>query len=204
MSFNFNEEKRLSVSQKVRKITTLRKFIIDTIDNDQAIKRLLRYLTSTPLSKKGVMQDGKVIQQPDLTTSLKEATAEGEKCLYTGLFDPYMEELTKNYIFVQHYQSYVESDMTTITYLVHIIISDKYNELKNYGQERNYEIADRVAQLLDTHTIDDEEIIDLVGNVRIDISGNMTEMRLTKTKDFSLLTVPLQVRTSSMRFYNYE
>lgn len=204
MSINFNEEKRLSVSQKVRKITTLRKFIIDTIDNDQAIKRLLRYLTSTPLSKKGVMQDGKVIQQPDLTTSLKEVTAEGEKCLYTGLFDPYMEELTKNYIFVQHYQSYVESDMTTITYLVHIIISDKYNELKNYGQERNYEIADRVAQLLDAHTIDDEEIIDLVGNVRIDIKGNMTEMRLTKTKDFSLLTVPLQVRTSSMRFYNHE
>ena len=102
MTTDFNSIKNVTYSQKFRRITAIRKYMLDAIDNDQAIRRLMRYFTTTPLSKKGVTYDGNMINQPDLKTSLKVDTDEGEMCLYTGMFDPDMETVYKNYIFIQH------------------------------------------------------------------------------------------------------
>ena len=74
--------------------------------------------------------------------------------------------------------------------------------MKNYGEERLYEIADRIAQLLDNHTIENMEIVDDIGNVKFQIKGRISEMRLTKTKTITLLTIPIEVSNSVMRAFN--
>ena len=54
MATHFNMIKDATYSQKFRRITALRKYMVDAMDNDQAIKRLMRYFTTTPLAKRGV------------------------------------------------------------------------------------------------------------------------------------------------------
>lgn len=203
MATHFNMIKDATYSQKFRRITALRKYMVDAMDNDQAIKRLMRYLTTTPLAKRGVGYDNKMIEQPDLTTSLKVDTEEGEMCLFTGMFDPDMETIYKNYIFVQHYDTYAYDDvMQTTTFYIYVLVDDKYNYLKNYGEERIYEIADRIAQLLDNHVIENEELVDEIGNIKFKIKGRISEVRLSKTKTINLLTIPIEVSNSVMRAFD--
>lgn len=200
---DFNNLKNATSSQKFRRITALRKYMLDAIDDDQAIKRLMRYMTKTPLAKKGVQYDGKLIEQPDLTTTLREDTSEGEMVLFTGIFDPDMETIYKNYIFIQHYDTYTYDDvMQKTNFNIHILVDDKYNKLKNYGEERIYEIADRIAQLIDDHTIDDEDLVDCIGHVQFKIRGRISEMRLSKTKTITLLTIPVEISNSVMRLHD--
>lgn len=200
---DFNNFKNATSSQKFRRITALRKYMLDAIDDDQAIKRLMRYMTKTPLAKKGVQYDGKLIEQPDLTTTLREDTSEGEMVLFTGIFDPDMETIYKNYIFIQHYDTYTYDDvMQKTNFNIHILVDDKYNKLKNYGEERIYEIADRIAQLIDDHTIDDEDLVDCIGHVQFKIRGRISEMRLSKTKTITLLTIPVEISNSVMRSHD--
>lgn len=203
MATHFNMIKDATYSQKFRRITALRKYMVDAMDNDQAIKRLMRYLTTTPLAKRGVGYDNKMIEQPDLTTSLKVDTEEGEICLFTGMFDPDMETIYKNYIFIQHYDTYAYDDvMQTTTFYIYVLVDDKYNYLKNYGEERIYEIADRIAQLLDNHVIENEELVDEIGNIKFKIKGRISEVRLSKTKTINLLTIPIEVSNSVMRAFD--
>lgn len=203
MATHFNMIKDATYSQKFRRITALRKYMVDAMDNDQAIKRLMRYLTTTPLAKRGVGYDNKMIEQPDLTTSLKVDTEEGEMCLFTGMFDPDMETIYKNYIFIQHYDTYAYDDvMQTTTFYIYVLVDDKYNYLKNYGEERIYEIADRIAQLLDNHVIENEELVDEIGNIKFKIKGRISEVRLSKTKTINLLTIPIEVSNSVMRAFD--
>ncbi len=203
MATSFNNIKEATYSQKFRRITAMRKYMVDAIDNDQSIKRLMRYMTTTPLSRKGVTYDNKLIEQPDLTTSLKVDTEEGEKVLFTGMFDPDMETIYKNYIFIQHYDTYTYDDvMQKTNFYIYILVDEKYNDLKNYGEERMYEIADRIAQLLDNHVIENDELVDEIGNIKFQIKGRISEMRLSKTKTINLLTIPIEISTSVMRAYS--
>lgn len=203
MSTDFNNIQLNTSSQKFSRITALRKYIIDKIDEDQTTKRLMRYMTTTPLSKKGVMYDGSLIEQPDLKTSLKYDTNEGEKVLFTGMFDPDMETIYKNYIFIQHYNTWINDDtMQDTTFYMYILVDDKYNELKNYGEERTYAIADRIAQLIDGHTVDDEDLVDEIGNVKFEIKGQISEMRMSKTKTIGMLSIPIKVTTSILRNFD--
>lgn len=203
MATSFNTIKDVTSSQKFRRITAMRKYMIDAMDNDQAIKRLMRYFTTTPLSKRGVTYDNKMIEQPDLSTTLKVDTEEGEMCLYTGMFDPDMETIYKNYIFIQHYETYTYDDVIQTTHFyIYILVDDKYNSLKNYGEERIYEIADRIAQLIDGHTIENDELVDEIGNIKFKIKGRISEMRLSKTKTINLLSIPVEVSNSVMRAFD--
>lgn len=149
------------------------------------------------------MYDGSLIEQPDLKTSLKYDTNEGEKVLFTGMFDPDMETIYKNYIFIQHYNTWINDDtMQDTTFYMYILVDDKYNELKNYGEERTYAIADRIAQLIDGHTVDDEDLVDEIGNVKFEIKGQISEMRMSKTKTIGMLSIPIKVTTSILRNFD--
>lgn len=202
MATRFNMIKDATYSQKFRRITAIRKYMIDAIDNDQESKRLMRYLTSTPLSKKGVTYDGNLIDQPDLTTSLTVDTDEGEVCLFTGIFDPDMETIYKNYIFIQHYDTYTYDDtMQTSNFYIYILVDIKYNSLKNYGEERIYALADRMAQLFDNHTIENDDLVDEIGNIKFKIKGRISEMRMSRTKTINLLSIPIEVSNSVMRAF---
>ena len=163
----------------------------------------MRYLTTTPLAKRGVTYDDKMIEQPDLTGSLTVDTDEGEKCLFTGMFDPDMETIYQNYIFIQHYDTYTYDDvMQTTNFAVYVLVDDKYNYLKNYGEERVYEIADRIAQLFDNHILENSELADEIGAIKFQIKGRISEMRMSKTKSITLLTIPFEMRTSVMRAFD--
>lgn len=200
---DFNRIKNFTDSQKIRRITVLKKYIVDTIDENQMVRRHMRYLTTTPAAKKGVGYDGKIIVQNDLTTSLKVNSDEGERVLFTGGFDPYMETVVKNYIFVQHTRSRITNDnMNIMTFTIYILIPEKYNELKNYGEERVYQIADSICKILDDHVIENDEIVDIVGNVKFEVYGDVVEQRLTKTKDVIMVTLPIRVVNSALRVWD--
>ena len=206
MATDLNNKIKGTKSQKIRKISVLLKYIIDTIDNDQDIKRLMNYLTLTPTSSKGMGYDGKVINQPDLTHSLlKDYVVNGvvvhEKNLFDSSFSSDIETLTKNQIFVHSTRSRINerNNSQRIEFYINIIISQKYENLKNYGAKRTYEIAGRIADLLDNVTIENTEIVDIVGNVKTVIDGDITTMRLSKTNDSILLSLPIVVDCMAFR-----
>lgn len=200
MTTDFNNFNNATYSQKFKRITAIRKYISDVMDNDQSLKRLMRYFTTTPLSKRGVSYNGNIIEQPDLITSLKVDTKEGEKCLFTGMFDPDMETIYKNYIFIHHYDTDVYNNVIQqTTFDIYVLVDDKYNQLKNYGEERLYEIADRIAQLLDGHIIENDELVDEIGNIKFEIKGRISEVRMSKTKTICLLNIPIEISNSIMR-----
>lgn len=193
-------------SQKIRKISVLLKHIIDTVDNSQEVKRLMNYLTLTPLSSTGKGYDGKIIKQPDLTHSLlKDYSVNGvvvyEKVLFDSMFNSDIETLTKNQIFVHSPISRINDKNNTqrIEIYIDILIAQNYEYLQNYGEKRTYEIAGVIADLLDGIYIENSEIVDIVGNVKTVIDGSITTQRLSKTNNTILVRVPIVVDCMAIR-----
>lgn len=206
MATDLNNRNIGTCSQKVRKISVLLKYIVDKIDNDQEIKRLVTYLTGTPISNSGKGYDGKVISQPDLTHSLlKDYLVNGvtvhEKSLFDSRFNSDIEVLTKNQIFVHSTRSRINEKANTqkIEFFIDILISQNYEYLQNYGEKRTYEIADRIANLLDGIYIENDEIVDIVGNAKTVIDGDIVSSRLSKTNNIIWLSVPIVVNCMAVR-----
>ena len=59
-----------TISNKIRKIGLMVAYITQKIDNNQEIKRFMRYMTVNPLSSRGKDQNGNVVNQVDLNKSL--------------------------------------------------------------------------------------------------------------------------------------
>lgn len=206
MATDLNNKIKGTKSQKIRKISVLLKYIIDTIDSDPDIKRLMTYLTGTPLSSSGKGYDGKIIKQPDLTHSLlKDYSVNGvvvyEKNLFDSRFNSDIEVLTKNQMFVHSTRSRINEKNGTqrIEFYVDILIAQNYEYLQNYGEKRTYEIAARIADILDNVTIENSDIVDIVGNVKTVIDGDIVSSRLSKTNNIILLSIPIVVDCISVR-----
>lgn len=205
MATDLNNRNINTFSPIYRRITVLKKYIIDKIDADQKIKRMMRYHSKTPTSRMGEGYDGAIIKQPDLVGSLlKPITENGvtyEEVLYNGRFNANIDTISKNQMFVYSPGSVIndEKDTQAIYFYVDILVSEKYEYLKNYGEERTCEIADRVAQLFNGVYITEKEVVDMVGNVKTIITGRSDSERLSKTNDIILFRIPIVVNCLSMR-----
>lgn len=202
---DLNNKNTNTLSPIYRRITVLKKYIIDKIDADQEIKRMMRYNSKTPTAKTGEGYDGVIKKQPDLVASLLKAVTENgvtyEEVLYNGRFNVNIETISKNQMFVYSPGSVIndEKDTQAIYFYVDILISEKYEYLKNYGEERTCEIADRIAQLFNGVYITNEDIVDIVGNVKTVITGRSDSERLSKNNDIILFRIPIVVNCLSMR-----
>jgi len=196
---DFNNKNIGTYSQAIKKVTALKKFIIDTIDNIPEVKRLTRYNDDNPLKKRGLDYSGKIITHNDLTTTLTKDTVEGKKVLYSGIFIEETIGELGNLIYVTPKVMDVGHTVNQYLFEIDILVNQEYNDLANYGDERIYSIADYIIQALDNHTIENTEIVDKVGNVELKVMGKIIPSRLTNNSSHILLPIPIIVKSIGVR-----
>ncbi|WP_291566974.1 MULTISPECIES: hypothetical protein [unclassified Clostridium] len=203
MATDFNNKNIGTVSNKLRKMPLLKRYIIDKIDENQDIKRLTRYPNISPLSESSLDYSGNLINQPDLKLTLKEDNVEGDKVLFAHGFNPDMENEKKIYIFVQNYTNDFKNLIGNNKFYVHILCPECYNDLAFYGQERIYEIAIKIIDILDEHTIEGDLQKEL-GMIKFEVSGTGDEGRMAKSKDVIRYSFPVIAKTMNTRTRVYE
>lgn len=199
MATNLNDKLINTRSNKIRKVTVIKRFILDKLNENQNIKRYMRYITKLPLARKSEDFDNNIKLQPDILTSLTEDTVSGEQCLFSGSFNPEMDNIKIPYIFVHSPRSSINGTDNIIHFVIYILCPERYNRLANYGEERIYEIADEIVQLLDEYSIEDTNISKEVGNLKFEIEGSFQEFRMSKSNDIIVLAIPLKIKSTALR-----
>ncbi|MBM7835737.1 hypothetical protein [Clostridium sardiniense] len=186
----YNES--IPFSNKIKIVESGKRHIVRTINNNQSIVRLCRYLTKTPLLKKGVDYNNNMIKQSDLDCGLLTILKDGEypmvqsrdRILIPYAFDDSLQPEEQILIFVDSYNAKFNSKYTTGKYIFDIVIAytPTYNILEPYGEERALKIADQVCKDFDEKYNDEEsqkEIGELkftvsnIQSVKIGTGGNM-------------------------------
>ena len=199
MATNLNNKLLNTTSNKIRKVTVVKKFIMETIDSSQNIRRYMRHITRLPLARKSEDYDNNIKVQNDINTSLLQNGIDGEQCLFSGSFNPDVDNLKMPYIFVHSSYSTVNGANNTLCFVIYILCPERYNRLANYGEERIYEIADEIVQLLDGYTLENNDTVKSVGNLTFDIDGRFDEYRMSKSNDIIVLSIPIKVQNIALR-----
>ena len=187
-----------TISNKIRKIGLMVAYITQKIDNNQEIKRFMRYMTVNPLSSRGKDQNGNVVNQVDLNKSLAINSDEGIKCLYTMGFKEDMIDEARPLIFIHSYNGKFGDTIGNINIAVDIIVPSHYNELKYMEEKRSTEIACKIADELDGITIDEDEWVDKLGNLNIKLA-TYSEHRLSKSGNAILFSMDFKITTPVTR-----
>lgn len=198
-------------SQKLYRVSPLKNYIVEQIDKNQNIKRLCRYLTTTPLLNRGMTYDQRRVNQPDLNDSLlTPVTTDTEATVADAVLIPYT--FSPEAIQEQRVSIYVYSPCSTFAesygfghrdeagrheFMVDIVYPMVYDRIEPYGQERNLLIACEVMNLFDGMYVD-EETRKIVGDCQFKIVGDVTSLRLSKT-GYMITTIPLVVTTMTSR-----
>lgn len=198
---DFNNNRNNTKNNKTCKIEPIQQYILDTLNKDQTIRRLLRYNSKTPLADIGISyEDEKPVEQPDLTTDLTKETKEGKKVLFDISFNPDVEEVYQNYMFVDLVGIKDYGINGEFVFMIDILSPDNYNSLNGYGKQRLYGLLNRCVELFDGYILENTDIVDEVGNVgfEIDVNG-MVKGRNSKANNFIVLSFPLKVNYISSR-----
>lgn len=173
---------------KMKQLSKIKNFIAETIDKDQEIKRYCTYLTNTPLMKKGMTLDGKLIDQPDVGKSLINKD-KGNIVPYS--FTESVIEEKRVIIFIYKYKGDLSKTIGDNYFIIDIFIPSIYDVLEELGQERNIEIASKICDLLDRQTIDDS-----LGVIEI---LEYEDSRLNKSSDYNICSLTLKINKSNLR-----
>ena len=85
-------------TQFIYKSGLLSNYVAYRLDNNQNIKRYLRYPTLNPLGDEGLKLNSEIIQQPNITESLLD------KNIFDSMFNESMEELHESQIYIHTYK----------------------------------------------------------------------------------------------------
>ena len=217
--YDLNNYWKLTKSQKIKRSDNIINMIAEMIDNNQYIKRFMRYYTKNPLANRIEDNRGETIKQPDLKDSLMENTLEvkspnsnknpiSKRCLFTWGFNDDINIDEQNYIFIENTNiNFDNYNKTATMYLnISILIPDIYLELKSDDNiiRRNKIIADTIDNMLGEYTVDNK-YSKLLGNIQFELT-NYTEGRLAKNsnKIMSILTYKTTYSTSRVNKYGIE
>lgn len=203
-------------SQKFSRIVPIKNHLIDLIDSNQKIKRLSRYMTTTPLLPKGKTYDGKIVNQPDIVGSLKEKIeANGdhvvsEKVIYPNGFSEDVVDDDRLTIYVHCPRTTINNNAVTgrrrddvddytgrHLFYIEIVYPLEYNNIEPYGEERAMSIACEIADMIDEMYIGGETR-EVVGDCRFKIEGEILNKRLSVT-GYGILVMPVWVTTITTR-----
>lgn len=168
-------------SMKLRNITKIRNKIIQMIDENQEIKRLIKYLTSTPLESQGYDKVGTLVQQPNIEDSFINTN------IYPISFtdDVLKEEQVK--IFIHRLKGDLrDSDIGNNTIAIDIITPSKYIILEGENADRNTELAIHILDLIDN------EVISSIGKVRI---VYYDEGKVSNGINYNVLSLYAEIKT---------
>nr|DAH12581.1 MAG TPA: hypothetical protein [Caudoviricetes sp.] len=176
----------MGISMKFKNITAIKNEIVKLIDENQDIRRYMTYLTDSPLSKKAKLNNGKLVDQPDITESLIEKT-----------IIPYMyfEEVVEKAIPIMFvYMSKGDMSNSTVgdNYLViEILVPTKANILQGLGEERCANIADTITDILD-----DKKLSKGLTSIEF---VSWEQYRVSKDAEYVGLALAGKIKTSNMR-----
>lgn len=186
--------------QFIKKCGLLSGYIADRIDNNQNIKRYLKYQTKNPLGQMGISLDNKKVPQPDIIESLID-----EDYIMNGMFDENISSLVKNQLFI-HVYSGNKTDMVSgqVNIAINILVDNKFEHLSNKFELRTYAIADEIANMFSDTYIDkdnsDNDIIKDLGNLKFSLNRNsFTYNRLSKSNNIVLFTLILTTNINPIR-----
>ena len=217
--YDLNNCWKLTKSQKIKRSDNIINMIAEMVDNNQYIKRFMRYYTKNPLANRSEDNRGKIIKQHNLKDSLMENTNEvkspiseddiiSKRCLFTWGFNDDINVDEQNYIFIENTNiNFDNYNKTATMYLnISILIPDIYLELKSDDNiiRRNKIIADTIDNMLGEYTVDNK-YSKLLGNIQFELT-NYTEGRLAKNsnKIMSILTYKTTYSTSRVNKYGIE
>lgn len=186
--------------QFIKKCGLLSGYIADRIDNNQNIKRYLKYQTKNPLGQMGISLDNKKVPQPDIIESLID-----EDYIMNGMFDEDMSSIVKNQVFIHVYNGN-KTDMVSgqVNIAINILIDKKFEYLSNSFELRSYAIADEIENMFSDTYIDrdnsDNDIIKDLGNLKFSLNRNsFTYSRLSKSNNIVLFTLILTTNINPIR-----
>lgn len=186
--------------QFIKKCGLLSGYIADRIDNNQNIKRLLKYQTKNPLGQVGISLDNKKVPQPNITESLIDSDY-----IMNGMFDEDMSSIVKNQVFIHVYNGN-KTDMVNgqVNIAINILIDKRFEYLSNSFELRSYAIADEIENMFSDTYIDkdnsDNDIIKDLGNLKFSLNRNsFTYSRLSKSNNIVLFTLILTTNINPIR-----
>lgn len=164
--------------------------IVTVLDNNQEIKRYLVYLTDCPLAKRGKLDNGTMIDQPDIEKSLI-----GEYIIPYQDYDKVIST-NKALILVHLAEGDLSDDyMAKHTISIDIICPTKENmNVGDIGQERIASIADFIC---DTINLENKNK-SIAQKIKL---GDYSQYRIAKTPDYVGMTLFLSIETSNMECY---
>lgn len=203
-------------SQKLYRIVYLKNYLVKKIDENQTIKRLCRYMTTTPLLNKGYSYDHRLIQQPDLVDSLLEPVVHDtqvsikDPTLVPYAFSESVLNDRKLSIYVHcPYSSFSPNGSTgrsslngaDVTgrhkFMIEIIYPIEYDRLEPFGEERANLIGCEILNLIDGQYVD-EETRKKVGECQFRVQGEITNLRLS-TSGYMVLSIPVLTSVIGLR-----
>lgn len=198
---------KLTKSQKIRRSDYIIDMIAEKIDNNQYIKRFMRYYSKNPLSKKGFIKNRIVIQK-DLKDSLLEDSneinnIESKKCLFTYGFNDDIVVDEQNYIFIENKKIIYDNvnKMATMYLTISILVPDVYLELRDndcdYTIRRNKIIANTIENMLGDYTVEDK-YSKYIGNIKFELT-DYNEDRLSNNSNKILTTLVYKTKYSTVR-----
>lgn len=193
------------------KIDGIIKLIVDEINSDQEIKRLLTYLTKDPLANISYSYDNKKYYQRDLTRNLlKDEIIDVSKLqdgsikidskaplYHYGWCD---EKISYEYpnVFVSHIQS--QSNLIgKSTFKISILVPFDYIDLYEMG-DRGHKILERISYLFNK-TKTDKESSEVLGDLEFEV-GKAVEGKIANSKSISIIEVPIYVSLINCRSDN--
>lgn len=186
--------------QFIKKCGLLSGYIADRIDNNQNIKRYLKYQTRNPLGQVGISLDNKKVPQPDITESLIDSDY-----IMNGMFDEDMSSIVRNQLYIHVYNGN-RTDMVSgqVNIAINILIDKKFEYLSNKFELRTYAIADEIENMFSDTYIDkdnsDNDIIKDLGNLKFSLNRNSFKYdRLSKSNNIVLFTLILTTNINPIR-----
>lgn len=194
----------------------LKNYIVQKIDENQTIKRLARYMTTTPTFNKGMTYDGRLINQPDLTDSLlKSVENDQQATVKEEVLSPHA--FTEDVLDERRLTIYVHSPRSIFNlnaannrpnygtdellgkhlFYVEIVYPIEYNALEPFGNERSMMIACEVLDMLDNLVVEGD-IREQVGDCIFKVEGEITDLRLSKS-GYMILTLPIWSTVAGIR-----
>ena len=205
-----NDKRLGSKPKKIRRISLLKRFLAEKINENLNIKKYILYNVYSPLKEKSKSYDGKIVKVNEVFKenaedfNLMKEDSDGEVRMFLTDFNTDICDGQKNYIFISCPNMTISG--TTSSFLIYIttVIPYKFNELSGIGEERIYKIGEEIEDLFDQYTLEKKTnnpedienlIVEEVGNVTFELDRvTVTTSRLTKSSDYIVLSMPFVVK----------
>lgn len=175
-------------STKMKRVSLIRNEIVNTLNNNQNVKRYLTYFSNQPLELEGRLKDGTIINQPNVEDDLVFE----KPVIIPTIFTETLLSEAKVIVFVHpHTGSLKELDIGKQVYLIEIVCPSQYYLLYE-NEDRSLNIACELMNELD------QELVGGNGFERYNFS-NFQLSRLSNTSDYSVLSLFVEVNALTMK-----